>query len=121
MTDKYAPTINPGDTRTRCRYLGFRIPLGAPVTCEALEQEVIRPIKGGERVLEDLGAVAGIPALDLADPATLATIVPVIDPATNEPTGESTTVGAVFVGLFSYIHGRQLARDAAAAPQEIVP
>jgi hypothetical protein len=120
MTDKYAPTINPGDTRTRCRYLGFRIPHNGPVSCEALEQEIVRT-KDGERILADLGAVTGIPALDLADPATLATIVPVIDPATNEPTGESTTVGAVFVGLFSYIHGRQLARDAAAAPQEIVP
>jgi hypothetical protein len=128
MPNKYSPTINPGDTRTRCRYLGFRIPHDGPVSCEALEQEIIRT-KDGERVLADLGPVAGIQPLDLTDPATLAAVVPVIDPATNEPTGETTTVGAVFVGLFSYIHGAQLARDAAAAaltppaavPQEIAP
>ena len=120
MTNKYDPTQSPGDTRTRCRFLGFRIPHDGPVSCEALEQEIVRT-KDGERILSDLGAVAGIPPLDLTDPATLATVVPVIDPATNIPTGEATTIGSVFVGLFSYVHGAQLARDAAAVPQEPQP
>lgn len=118
MTNKYSPAINPGDTRIRCRFLGFHIPHNGPVTSEALEQEIVRTAGGTERVLDNLGAVAGIPRLDLTDPATLATVVPVIDPNTNEPTGDTTTIGAVFVGLFSYIHGMQLARDVA---QETTP
>jgi len=113
MTDRYSPTVNPGDTRIRCRYLAFRIPHDAPVCVDAMEQEIIRTATG-ERVLADLGPVSGIAPLDLTDPATLATVVPIIDPTTNLPTGQSTTVGAVFVGLFSYIHNAQLARDIAA-------
>jgi hypothetical protein len=118
MTDRYSPTVDPGDTRIRCRYLGFWLPLGGRVTVDALEQEVIRHKSGDEREVQQLPAVEGIPPIDTTDPAVLATVVPIIDPNTNLPTGQTTTIGAVFVGLFSFIHNAQLARDAAATPQE---
>lgn len=113
MPNPYGPTTNPGDERLRCCEFTARLPLNAPAQIQAREERVIRTKAGVEHVLEARGLMDGFIDLDLSDPATLATEVPLFDPATYLPTGQSTTIGALFVGVFSYIHGRRLIRDAA--------
>lgn len=124
MTDKYAPTINPGDERVRCPYLGNRYPVGGKLSFEILQETVIRTKAGKEIHSSSLGQLP-IPPLDLTDPATLATEFPEFNPQTNEPTGRMRAIGEVFTGYFSFVHHYQLLDDArvaaAAAPPAVVP
>lgn len=110
MSTKYDPTVNPGDTRLRSRYIGIRVPPNAYPTVEVLEQTVIRTKDGVEKILEDLGAVAGIPVLDSA---ALAVQYPARNPVTDEIIpGKFTTPGDAFAAVYDVVRGWQLARDA---------
>ncbi len=109
----YAPTVDPGDTRRRSRYIGIRIPHDGAPTVEVLEQDMIRLKDGAEKVLQDLGAVAGIPALDAA---ALAVQFPARDPVTDEIIPAAfVTPGDAFAAVYAVVRGWQLARDAAEA------
>ena len=118
----YSPTVSPGDTRRRCRYLGIRTPLDtrtdeqkaegvpAPVPIvEVLEQEVIRTANG-ERVLEDLGALP-VGAFDPTES------FPLLDPETDAPLGGDATVGQAFAIIYSWVRAKQAQRDADLALQ----
>jgi hypothetical protein len=48
---KYAPTVNPGDTRRRVWFMGIRNTLGSPGAVEVREEEVIRKADGTEKSL----------------------------------------------------------------------
>jgi len=72
MSRTYTPTKSPGDTRTRCRYLGIWNPLNATPRIDILEQEVVR-LADGEVVLKDTnGLSAGLDGsvFALRDPTT---------------------------------------------------
>jgi hypothetical protein len=105
MTRTYAPSTNPGDTRTRTRYIGIRTPHDAPPQIEILEQEVVRTA-AGERVLADLGNVA-VCAFDVTESFA------VRDPSTDAEIGDTATVGDALVLIYSWVRAKQLARDAA--------
>lgn len=107
----YAPTVNPGDTRRRARYVGIWIPLSQQAAVEVLEQDVVR-LPAGEVVLRDLGPIAGIGVIDLIDPAALGATFPVVDPATDQPTGQTATVAQAFQLIHSWVRAQQAARDA---------
>lgn len=109
----YAPTVNPGDTRRRSRYIGIRIPHNAAPTVEVLEQDMVRLASGSEKVLEDLGAVAGIPVLT---PEALAVQYPARNPVTDEIIPDQfVTAGDAFAVVYAVVRGWQLERDAAGA------
>lgn len=112
----YAPTIATGEQRRRTRYIGIRTPLGQAPQVEVLEQEVIRT-QAGERVLEDLGQVAGIGALTLEE---MATAFPLRNPETDAEIGGTATPAQALALIYSWVRSKQLARDAAAntQPQE---
>jgi hypothetical protein len=103
--NKYAPTQNPGDTRTRARYIGIWNPLVGQPTIDILEQQVVR-LADGERVLADTPGITGIPF----DPAE---VVELRHPETDEMLGQTTTAGAIMAGVYSWCRGRQERRDAA--------
>lgn len=106
----YAPTVNPGDTRLRTRYVGIRVPYNAPPTVEALEQVVIKLKDGNEKVLEDLGAITGIPALDQT---AMLRVVALRDPVTDEVVdGQTIRIYEAFQAIYSVIRQWQLDRDA---------
>jgi len=105
MPRTYAPTTQPGETRTRTRYIGIRTPHDAPPQIESLEQEVIRTATG-ERVLADLGNVP-TGAFDVTES------FPVRDPSTDAETGDTATVGQALALIYSWVRAKQLARDAA--------
>lgn len=114
MPRSYAPTVAPGDTRWRSHYQGHRTENGKPAQIEVLEQEVILRKDGTEVPTNAPGSTDSLHvSLDLTDPAVLASEFPELNPATNEPTGRTLTVGAAFAGYFSYIHHQQLLRDQA--------
>ncbi len=122
MTRTYAPTINPGDTRTRCRYLGVWNPLNAAPRIDILEQEVVR-LADGETVLRDTnGLSAGLDgsAFTLRDPATDAPLAPEACAAIAAAIASGTaTDGMAMVLVYSWTRYQQEARDAreAAAQQ----
>jgi len=116
MPTPYEPTHSPGDTRLRSRYIGIRVPPNAYPTVEVLEQTVIRTKDGVEKILEDLGAVTGIPTLD---PAALAVQYPARDPATDQIIdGKFVSAGDAFACVYAVVRGWQLARDAVEAAEE---
>lgn len=106
----YAPTTTPGDQRRRTHFIGIRTPLGQVPQVEVLEQEVIRTA-AGERVLEDLGQVAGVGAMT---PAELATVFPLRDPETDAEIGGTATPAQALALIYSWVRAKQLARDQAA-------
>ena len=103
MTD-YAPTVNPGDTRRRTRYIGIRTPLNVAPTVEVLEQDVIRT-KTGEAVLADLGS--------FPTPLDLAEVFPLRNPVDDSLTGDTATAAQAMALIYSWVRAKQLARDAA--------
>ncbi|MGL5362649.1 MAG: hypothetical protein ACRDBH_07195 [Bosea sp. (in: a-proteobacteria)] len=111
---KYGPTDTPGQTRLRCRYLGIWNPLKETPRADILEQVVIRTEAGTEDVLKDL------PALTVAI-TDLAEVVAVVDPRTDEPTGATTTVGAIHALIHSWVRHEQAKRDAAEAARAAAP
>ena len=108
----YTPTTNPGDERTRARYLGITIPLDtrlpdsedtAPsATIEILEQQVIRKKDGSESVLENLMGFNEI--VDMSEEFE------VINPVTDEPIGTTANVAQAFALIYSYVRKKQNAR-----------
>lgn len=110
MPPTYAPTAAPGEQRRRCRYLGIRLPLGQPPQIEILEQEVVRT-RDGERVLEDLGNVP-VGAFDPAEEFEVRNL------DTDQPVGQTATVGQAMALLYGWVRKQQLARDQAAAAAE---
>lgn len=97
----YAPTQNPGDTRTRCRYLGIWNPLNAAPHIDVLEQEVVR-LADGEVVLKDAnGFSAGLDG----------DAFPLLDPRTDEPLGGEATAEQVMMMVYSWTRYQQHKRD----------
>lgn len=110
MPTSYAPTATPGDTRRRSRYIGIRIPHDAAPTVEVLEQDVIKLKDGTEKVLQDLGPVAGIP---LIAGLAIAETFPARNPITDEIIPDKfVTAGDAFAVVYAVVRGWQLARDA---------
>jgi hypothetical protein len=108
-TPSYAPTVNPGDTRRRTRYIGIRTNLDG-YTVEVLEQDVIRLASGTDKVLEDLGGISVA-----MTPAELARVIPIKNPADDSDTGEALTTGQILAGVYSWVREHQRLRDEAAA------
>ena len=117
----YAPTKNPGDTRTRCRYVGIRNVLNAAPNIEVLEQEVVRLVDG-EAVLRDLDGV---------NAAITGAAFALLDPRTDEPIDgqvKAAIAGALESGfaddettmmlVYSWVRYQQAQRDAREAAQE---
>ena len=102
----YAPTVNPGDTRTRTRYFGARLPHDGQPEIEILEQEIIRTA-AGERVLDNLGQVP-VGAFDPNESYEIR------NPLTDEPTGQTATVAQAYALIYSWVRSKQTARDNAA-------
>lgn len=108
----YSPTIDPGDERTRARYLGITTPLDtrppgstdpAPAPrLEVLEQQVIRKKDNSEAVLQDLGSFSVT-----IDQAAMATEYPEVDPTTDVPTGRMLRLAETFVAVHSFIRYHQ--------------
>ncbi len=123
MTRTYAPTTNPGDTRTRCRYLGIWNPLNAAPSIDILEQEVVR-LADGETVLRDTNGITGVrldgSAFTLRDPATDAPLAPEACAAIAAAIAAGTATDAMaMVLVYSWTRYQQEARDAReAAAQE---
>jgi hypothetical protein len=105
MTITYAPTINPGDTRRRTRFIGIRTPLSGVPSVEVLEQDVVR-LTDGERVLADLGHLP-VQAFDPAQTFELR------DPETDALLGSQATVGQTMALIYSWVRDQQTKRDAA--------
>ena len=109
----YAPTIDPGDERTRARYLGITIPLDtrppgsedpAPQpTIEILEQQVIRKKDGSECVLENL--------MGFNETVDMTEEFDILDPTTDAPIGATANVAQAFALVYSYTRKKQNARN----------
>jgi hypothetical protein len=109
MSKTYTTTIDPGDERTRARYLGITIPLDTrlpnsseppPVpTLDILEQQVIRKKDGSEAILRDLGSISV--AVDLNETFDK------LNPVTDEPTGQTASAAEVFALVYAYIRKKQ--------------
>jgi hypothetical protein len=119
MTD-YAPTVNPGDTRRRCRFIGIRVPLDTrtnaekaaniqapPPQVEVLEEDVIRTAQQ-ERVLEVLGNLP-VGTFDLSE------TFPILNPENDGALGGNATVGQAFTLIHSWVRHKQTLRDTAEA------
>ena len=120
---KYVPTLNPGDERTRARYLGITTPLDTrlpdsedPAPCPSinvLEQTVIRKKDGSEAILENL---MGFNVTIDAD--NMASEYPEVNPITDEPTGRMLSVAETFMAVYSFIRHRQTLNESPALPPE---
>jgi hypothetical protein len=99
----YDPTINPGDERTRTRYVGIRTELGQVPLVSILRQQVIKRSDGTEKKLEDLdGPTVAFDPNEMVD---------MRNPETNEPLGFQVPAGEIMVGVHSWVMQQLLKYD----------
>lgn len=80
---------------------------GAPsVLC--VEQRVTNLGEDQPEIIQDIG--------NLGFPFDPAAVIPVVNPETMEPTGETITGMDIYVGIYSYVMMMAAARDAALQP-----
>ena len=103
MTSIYDPTVNPGDTRTRCYRLRINNPSDAQPSVIIYEEEMIRKSSGEEKHHADLGAFT-VPF----DPTT---VVERRDPITDQPLGETKEAGEIMDWVYSWTRVQQFKRD----------
>ena len=104
---QYGPTINPGDVRRRAWRIGAENPLGGLPTITFHEEEIIKLSDGSER---PLGRTR-----DLSVAYAPGTSLPLLNPITGEPTGQTISHDVVFAALYSLGRATQDATDAAVA------
>ena len=113
MTAKYQQTHVTGEQWLRAKRIVIDNPLdGVPIARFA--EEVIVNIAGGEQFRRDVG-VLEVPAGE----EMLDEVIPLVDPETGEPTGESLTYAEAQVVLHSaYLHFADK-RDNPPEPDEV--
>lgn len=117
MARSYAPSSSPGSVRTCTRLIVIRLPpdlrtdtekeeIPRPVPqIDVFEREVVR-LADREKPLEDLGRLP-TPEFNPVE------VIPLLDPETDLPTGETVSVGQIHAGIYSWIRAAQSARDLA--------
>lgn len=108
MPNTYAPTANPGDTRTRCYRLRINNPNGGLPDAIIYEEDVVL-LADGERHLADREAFTV--QVDMDEPVDL------LNPLTDEPLGKTMTAGQIQATIYSWVRLQQKKRDAAAQPK----
>jgi hypothetical protein len=103
MLSKYAPTKNPGDERTRTRYVGITTELYQIPQIAILRQQVILQKTGKEKKLEDLDG----PTVPFDDKE----IIELRNPETNELIGVQKPAGEIMVGVHSWVMQQLLKYD----------
>jgi hypothetical protein len=110
MTNRnYSPTVNPGDKRTRTRYIGIWIPNNGTNTLDVLEQEVIKTSDGSEEIIKDLNGLS----IKLDNDALFTQYMlrnPIDDSIIS---GQTVTPALAQQIIYSVIRGMQLSRDVA--------
>lgn len=109
---KYDPTTNPGDMRTRARYVGIRTPNGATPSVEVLEEQIA--LAGGQELT--VGQAGGIRVA--IDETELARVIELRNPLDDSLTGHSLTVAEIHAGVYSFVRAHQELRDAAEAAND---
>jgi hypothetical protein len=107
MQNTYAPTVNPGDTRTRCYRLRINNPNGSLPDAIIYEEDVVR-LSDGERHLSGRGAFTV--AVDMQEQVEL------LNPLTDQPLGVSMSAGEIQAAIYSWVRLQQKKRDAAYLP-----
>jgi hypothetical protein len=108
----YAPTVNPGDERTRCRYFGAVLPHNGLPLIQVIEESVIRRADGTEKSIADLGNLR----VGVFDPAETFALR---DPTTDALTGGISSVSQAFCLIYSWVRHKQTQRDEAATTATI--
>ena len=103
MSD-YKETTLAGTAWNRCHQITIENVRNTPPAVHFAEERVIA-LDDGQEIRQHIG-VLDVPY----DPAKA---IPLLDPATGLPTGESTTYGAAYVILYSAYIAAALERDAA--------
>lgn len=106
MPDYNESTVT-GHTWQRCHQVVVENPRNAAPSVRFDEERVLA-LNGGAELRQPAGTLAV-----LFDPAT---VIPLRDPSTGEPTGATATYGEAYVLLYSAYVAAALARDAAAQP-----
>jgi hypothetical protein len=108
----YAPTANPGDERTRCRFFGAVLPHNGLPQIQVIEESVIRRADGTEKPIADLGNLR----VGVFDPAETFALR---DPTTDALTGQTASVSEAFALIYSWVRHKQTQRDEAATTATI--
>ena len=106
MPNTYAPTANPGDTRTRCYRLRINNPNGGFPDAIIYEEDVVL-LADGERHLGDRGA--------FTVPVDMQKQVDLLNPLTDQPLGVSMSAGEIQAAIYSWVRLQQKKRDAASS------
>ena len=104
MTTNYSPTVNPGDTRRRTRYINISVPLNDYPTVSTQEQDIVL-LASGERVLEELNKGLRITIEDLNESVELR------NPTDDSLLGQTITIAEIMAGVYSWVRKKQLERD----------
>lgn len=103
----YKETTIAGTVWQRCHEIIVENVRGAPPAVHFVEERVIA-LDGGQEIRQNLGP------LDVVyDPARL---IPILDPATSQPTGEQATYAQAYQVLYSAYIAAALERDANLPP-----
>lgn len=103
----YKETNLAGKAWNRCHEIVIENVRGTPPSVRFVEERVLE-LEGDQEIRQNLG-----PLTVSFDPARE---IPLLDPATGEPTGETATYGQAYALLYSAYIAAALARDAANPP-----
>ncbi len=101
---KYAPTVNPGDTRVRIDYFVGNNALGSTPSIAFQEEEIIRLTDGSEKRIATGRSVTVT--------YTPGKAVPLRNPDSDELIGADTNHDAIFAGLYALARQAQTEADA---------